>query len=144
MAYVALRPCNFAGQAFRIGDTIPADLVQPGIAKSLIAMGRIAAAEGTATEPKQAEPEAIHMEAPIGITLKTKDGPLLTVHTASGLQSVFDVLTGTVKEAEATINGITDEDALILIHATDSRKSVKELAANRAAELNPEAEGGDQ
>ena len=143
MAYVALKPCNFAGQAFRIGDTIPADLVQPGIAKSLIAMGRIAAADGTATETKPAEPEE-PKEITIGIMLKTKDGILHTSQTPDGLQSVFDVLTGNVKEAEATINGISEEDALILIHASDSRKSVKELAANRAAEITQEAEGGDQ
>lgn len=139
MAYIALKPCNFAGQAYKIGDIIPADVVLPGAAKSLTKMGRIAVAEGTETEPKQEEPK----DLTIGILVKTEDGPLATWLSGTGLQAVFDVLTGNVKDAETIIKGIAEDDALILIHATDNRKTVKELAKTRAAELAQEAEGGD-
>lgn len=143
MAYVACKPCNFAGQAFRIGDIIPADIVQPGIAKRLIAMGRIAAADGTATETKTAEPEKTE-PATIEIVIHANEGDMPLEVTKEGIQAVFDVLTDKVSAAEKTIEAMEDPDALILLHIADGRKSVKELAETRAKALNSEAEGGDQ
>ena len=34
MAYTALKPCGFAGQKFKIGETIPEELILPGAAKT--------------------------------------------------------------------------------------------------------------
>lgn len=42
MAYTALKPCRFAGQSFRIGESVPVEVIQPGAAKSLVKMGVIA------------------------------------------------------------------------------------------------------
>lgn len=42
MAYVALKPCCFAGQKFWIGETIPDGLVLPEMAGRLIEMGKLA------------------------------------------------------------------------------------------------------
>jgi hypothetical protein len=42
MAYVALKPCCFAGQKFWIGEAVPAELVLPEMAGRLIQMGKLA------------------------------------------------------------------------------------------------------
>ena len=42
MAYVALKPCCFAGQKFWIGEAVPAELVLPEMARRLIQMGKLA------------------------------------------------------------------------------------------------------
>ena len=60
--------------------------------------------------------------------------------TLEGLQAIFDALTGNVKKAEEVIQTVTNEDALILLHATDNRKSVKELAEERAKALQEAGE----
>ena len=138
MAYVACQPCNFAGQSFRIGETIPVELVQPGAAKRLIKMGRIAEMDGeTASETPTTETKENTTE----IVVHGSDGDMSLNVTTEGLQAIFDVLGGVVGDAEAIIEQMTDEDALILLHVSDSRKSIKELAFNRADALTKEAEG---
>lgn len=39
MAFIALKPCSFGGQSFRIGDQVPQDLVLPEMKRRLISMG---------------------------------------------------------------------------------------------------------
>lgn len=134
MAYVAIKPCRFAGQMFLIGDSIPAELVQPGAANNLMKMGLIAA-DGAETGAKPAEP--VRTEAPtMEVLTHVDEGDMPLNVTKEGLQSVFDVLTNKVAEAEAIIAAMEDQDALILLHVTDSRKSVKELAMARAKDLS--------
>jgi len=125
MAFIATKPCKFAGQTFRIGEAIPAEAIQPGSVRNLVKMGIIA--EG---EPEEMTPQ--EGETTIAITIHEKEGDLPLELTSEGLQSVFDVLTSTVGDAETIINEMTDGDALILLNAADSRKSVKELAETRA------------
>ncbi len=57
MAFTALKPCNFAGTQFKIGDTIPDGMVLPEMAPRLIKMGKIAETpKASAPEPKDKEP----------------------------------------------------------------------------------------
>lgn len=134
MAYTAIKPCRFAGQSFRIGDTVPAEVIQPGAAKNLVKMGIIA------------ESGSVINAAPI----KTVKAPVnkVVIHskgmdlspTPRGLQEIFDVLTANVSAAETIISEMTDDDALILLNISDSRKSVKELTEARAKALSTEGE----
>lgn len=55
--YSALKPCKFAGQAFRIGNRIPDGLIRKEAAPRLIKMGVIAAVEGEIEEPSSLEGE---------------------------------------------------------------------------------------
>lgn len=134
MAFIAIKPCRFAGQSFKIGEVVPADVMQPGISKNLVKMGIIAEEGGAIAEPqvkpvKLPNPEVvIHVE---NMELRP---------TPKGLQAIFDVLTSTVGAAETIINKMTDNDALILLHVSDSRKSVKELAEARATAISAPAE----
>ena len=133
MAYIALKPCRFAGQSFRVGAIVPAEIVQPGASKSLVRMGIIAAEGDVETLTPQ------EGEATIAITIHANEGDMPLDVTGEGIQSVFDVLTSNAKTAETIIDGMTDGDALILLHVSDSRKSIKELAENRAKALSEAA-----
>lgn len=123
MEYVALKPCSLGGRKFRIGETVPEEVIQPGAEKNLIGMQIIAAKEGA---DSTAAPEAITIKIDGDLELKIK---------GEGLQSVVDVLVGTADDAEATIKEMTDADALILLDYIDKRKTVKELAKERALAL---------
>lgn len=137
MAYVALKPCRFAGQSFKIGEIVPVDALQPGAAKNLVRMGVIAESEeAAAPKPTAEEPELVDE---IAIRINIHDMPLDV--TVDGLQAIFDVLTSTASEAENIIQEMTDEDALILLNASDSRKSIKSLTEERAKALLKKPEG---
>lgn len=140
MAYIACKPCRFAGQSFKVGEIIPAVVLQPGASKNLVKMGIIAEEGG---ELLEAIP-ATTIEAPktgTTITIHAAEGNLDLNLTQEGLQAIFDVLTANVSAAEPIINEMTDADALILLHISDSRKSVKELAETRAKALDAPQEG---
>lgn len=133
MAYIAVKPCKFAGQSFRIGDSVPDEAIHPGAIRNLIKMGLIAEAEATATKAADAEKEATPT---IKITIHAKEGDLILTPTAEGLQAIFDVLTSSIATAEPTIDEMTDGDALILLDVADNRKSIKELCRTRAQEIS--------
>lgn len=138
MAYIAQKPCRLAGQAFLIGDIVPDEVIHPGNAKNLLKMGIIAEAGGeTATETLVVKER---VSEPMVITIHTKEGDLELEPTAEGIQAVFNVLTTSAKDVEPTIKAMTDADALILLDLADSRKSVKELARDRALEISQEGE----
>jgi|GEM_PF-3364748 len=42
MDFIALKPCCFAGQKFKIGETVPGELILPEMQKRLLAMGKLA------------------------------------------------------------------------------------------------------
>lgn len=146
MAFIAVKPCKFAGQRFRIGEEIPADVIQPGAAKNLIKMGVIAERKD---EYPTAEPDTItavkigeEIRMPdVEIIIHAEEGDMPLNPTTEGLQVIFDVLTSNVSDAEPIIKEMTDGDALILLHLADSRKSIKELAETRAKALNAPQEG---
>lgn len=60
MYYKALKPCKFAGKAYKIGDSIDASVVLPTAAPGLIKIGKIAAVEGAYadTDPAGTAPTA--------------------------------------------------------------------------------------
>lgn len=135
MTYIALKPCKFAGQAFKIGDTIPGGCILPGAAKNLVKMEIIASADGAGVPVSN---------GPIAITARAEGGDMALQLTDIGLQQIFDALTANVEGAEKIIETMTDEDALILLHMCDSRKGVKTAAEERAKALEPEAEEEEQ
>lgn len=135
MAYVALKPCCFAGIRFKIGDTVPDEVIHPGTAKNLVKMNVIAT---QGQEP--VEVITIPAESKIQINVRVEEGNMPLEVTEDGLQAIFDVLCGNVSEAESVIERMTDSEALILLHISDSRKSIKEAAEARAKALD-KAEG---
>lgn len=137
MKLIAKKPCSFAGRDFFIGDEIPAEsVVDP---RGMEKMGIIAIANDL--EPA---PAAAPADAPVNITIHAEEGDLLLSISEAALQTVVDVLAGTVPDGEVIIAGMTESDALILLDVTDGRKAIKAAAKNRAMELNGLEEGGEQ
>ena len=135
--FVALKPCRFAGLDFKIGDRVPAELIQPGAAPALIKMGLIV------DQNKEAVTAAPAITAPVNskieITVPVEEGRLALEVTKEEIQTIFDVLGSNVTEAEKLINSLTNGEALLLINLVDSRKSVQKAAEERAISLSEEA-----
>ena len=145
MAYVALKPCCFAGQRFLIGEIVPDEVVHPGNANNAIRMGLIAKQDGAAVPAAvSGEETETHTVETMTVTIHAEEGDLPLNLTAEGLQAVVDVLTSKVEDAEPIVEAMTDGDALILLHLTDTRKSVKSAAEARAKALNEEESAGEQ
>lgn len=137
MKLVAQRPCSFGGKRFVIGEEIPTDLVvnPAALAKmGVISIVNDAPAVATAIDP--GDPAG---DCPgIAVVLHTEKGDFHLNLTQEGLQSVVDVLTSRGDDAKAIVEQMTDEHALILLDATDSRKNIKEAAKARAMALSSE------
>lgn len=133
MAYTALKPCRFAGQSYKVGNSVPAASLQPGAAQNLIKMGVLGKADDVEAETKTV---TVEVPTPITLTITVGQEEMTLEPSLAGLQSVVDVLMTTVENAEPIVNAMTDDDALILLDSVDSRKSIKDLAAARATELS--------
>lgn len=128
MKLIAQKPCCFGGKQFFIGEEIPEEFVLDPKAQEM--MGTLVIVTN-GTETKSVET--------VSVTLHSKQGDMPLTVSSDGIQSIFDALTGDVEYAKKTVKEMTDEDALILLHAAESRKSVQAAAEARANELS---EGG--
>lgn len=122
MAYVAMKPCRFAGTAYKIGDAVPASALVDGAADRLLKQEVLALA-----------PEA---EAPVLTeTVTISDEEVELTITQDGLDLNVAVLQATVEAAAPIIAAATDVDGLKLLSVLDSRKGVTDAVAARLAEL---------
>ena len=143
--YVVKKPVNIGGKRRAIGELVNLDEVKSG---TLIRCGYVAkidsglldvAEEGGAFKAQEG---AIEINVPI----IQKDG---SMDLSVGLETVseaFRLLQAAPNDAIETINGITDEDLLIILDACDSRKAVHAAVRARATALqeaakNVEGEG---
>lgn len=142
MKLIARKACSFGGKKFYIGDAIPVELVLDPTGQEK--MGVLAIVNDDAGTTPSAEPHKV--VDTMTVVVRANEGDLPLSLTQEGLQAVVDVLTGTVEDAEPIIAALNDGDALILLHLTDTRKSIKNAAETRAKALNanPEESEGDQ
>jgi hypothetical protein len=68
----------------------------------------------------------------ISIPVKGENGEITLEATPEEIQKVFSVLQMTASEGITEIGNIESENALILIHATDTRKTIQNAAKERA------------
>ncbi len=127
MKLIAKKPCSFGGKKFYIGDEIPAEYILDPKAQEKLG---VLACVGEEITP-----------VTVPIAVQSAKGKMELNITGEGMQSIFDVLTGKANEVEPIIKEMTDGDALILLHITDSRKSIQSAAEARAHELE---EAGEQ
>ena len=142
MKLIAQKPCSFGGKKFYIGEEIPAEAVLNPKEQAKMGVLAIVSNDSGATQPA-GEKEAINPVDTMTVVIRAEEGDLPLNLTAEGLQAVIDVLTSKVEDAEPIVEAMTDGDALILLHLTDTRKSVKTAAEARAKALNEaeESEG---
>jgi hypothetical protein len=133
---IALKPCSFGGKKFYIGDEIPEEYVESPSKQEQLGVLKVVNVDSEVTEVTE---NVVVTDPTLSIVVQSNGEEMILEPTDRGVQDVFNVLIGKAAEAEAIINQMTDGDALILLHLSDSRKSVKEAAEARAKELE-----GDQ
>lgn len=142
MKLIAQKPCNFGGKKFYCGMEIPAELVLNPNAQAK--MGVLAIVPDDArTTPSVDVTETSPVET-MTVVIHAEEGDMPLNLTAEGLQAVVDVLTSNVEDAEPIVAAMNDGDALILLHLTDTRKTVKTAAEARAKAVNAEESEGEQ
>ena len=135
--YTCTKPATFAGVRYLPGDTVPAEAIPADRVGAVIRLGLIAEAQ-PAQEVQPAPP------APFTVPVTLEDGTVCDVEvTPETVVEAVTVLQMTAEDAMHRIKTVTDDTALILIDACESRKTVKKAAAARAAELEgvPGTEG---
>ena len=145
--YIALKAVTFGGVAYPEGATIPADVVLPSRVPALLRTKVIAklsdinesnhvgGAEMPHIEPKEVEG--------VNLPIKTEDGVLELLASREDIVKAVETMQMNAEEAEKSIKEIESEDALIIIDACDSRKTVKKAVKERAEALRAEAEQGN-
>ena len=130
--FTCTKPAVFAGIKYLPGDIVPAEAIPADRVGAVIRLGLIAEAQ-PAQEVQPAAP------APFTVPVTLEDGTVCDVEvTPETVVETVTVLQMTAEDAMHRIKTVTDDTALILIDACESRKTVKKAAAARAAEL----EGG--
>ena len=133
MNYVALKPVNFGGKQYKIGETIPEGVVDERRSLFLKKSGHIAEAasvNGANTENLSVNPNTLSIPL-----LQSKHE--LAVNAQQLLQ-FFATIQKTMEEAKIEIATMTEEDVpvLELLHEIDSRKGIKAAVETRLADLS--------
>ena len=149
MSYLCRKGLNIYGVAYKPGDVIPCGVILPNRVRTLTAVGMISeVAENTETPVVNSQPVASVPElSTITIPVKGENGDITLNVTPDEVQEVFSLLQMTANEGIAAIGKIKSDNVLILIHATDTRKTVQNAAKERAdilsyAESNKNALNG--
>lgn len=133
MNYVALKPVNFGGKQYKIGETIPEGVVDERRSLFLKKSGHIAEAasvNGANTENLSVNPNTLSIPL-----LQSKHE---LVMNAQKLSQFFATIQKTMDEAKIEIATMTEEDVpvLELLHEIDSRKGIKAAVETRLADLS--------
>lgn len=132
--FIALKPCNFAGQSFLTGKIVPAELVDVRAVRRLKRQ-RILAEANEQKEVVEVAVEQTETKQLFTVPVLTDEGTLPVELPAEDLETLFMVLQKTADEAGGIIAEQTNKDLLLCIHALDSRKTVKNAAKERATAL---------
>lgn len=129
--FIANKPCTFRGQNFLIGEVIPTELIDERAIGRLKQMRVITEVDADAkTTVKTASANTI------SVPIVGNDGEFTVELQKDTANLLFNVLQHNTEDATVMIEGITDTDLLLCIHALDGRKNIKKLAKERATALN--------
>lgn len=165
MKLIAKKPCSFGGENFFIGNEIPVELVaDPAVQEKLgvIAISNVgregvpAGEAGTFTQ-EQVDEMIVNavaelkdnggaFEGTVQIAVKGKsDGENEQVTsvpaTPEEIQQVFSIMQLNADDGAKAVTEVKSEKVLILLHAADSRKTIKDAAKKQVDVLfstNPE------
>ena len=135
MNYVALKPVNFGGKRYKIGETIPEGVVDERRSLFLKKSGHIAevaSVNGAYAEDLNVNPNTLSIPL-----LQSKHE--LAVNAQQLLQ-FFATIQKTMEEAKIEIATMTEEAVLQLLHEIDSRKGIKAAVETRLADLSTDTD----
>lgn len=130
MNYIALKPINFGGNQYKIGETIPESVVDKRRALFLQKSGHIA----ESTNARINENQSGDLDKLSISLLQSKQE---VESNSQQLLRFFSIAQKTIDEAKQDIATITAEDmpVLQLLHEIDSRKGIRAATEARIAEL---------
>lgn len=130
MAFICLKACALGGIQYGQGDSVPEEAVLPARARALQRMGYLA------EQPPQTGVERNPpTDTPIlvSVVFGEETGDLLI--WPEDIRTVFCILQKNAEDATKAIAAVERDGTLMLLHAADSRKTVKAAAAARAKAL---------
>jgi DUF438 domain-containing protein len=134
MRYIANKPCSFNGKKYFIGEEIPADSISNPQAQEKLGIITIANGEGVVAELRATEPGAY--EGVVPIVISTEEGESMSLPmTPEEIQQVVTIQQLSAENAIKAVAEVTNENILILVHAIEGRKTVKEAAKKRVDSL---------
>lgn len=150
MRLIANKPCSFGGRQFYIGDEIPSDLVadvraqeKMGVITTANDMKGVSGVESDALFTQEqvekmvaeAVSEAGSLTDRTMIILVKDDSTEQQTEvlvTQEEIQQVFSIMQMNATDGAEAITEVKSENVLILLHATDSRKTIKDAAKKQA------------
>lgn len=152
MKLIAQKPCNFCGKRFFVGDEIPAELVVSPKTQAKLGVLTIYNDGGVVSgnAPLEATVDAGEVIAPlraiedqiqVSIPIEAENGTQTLSVAPGSVAEALRIMQMDVKDAEKVIENLDDEYALIILHACDSRKGIKNASEKKALLIqHPEEE----
>ena len=133
MAYICVRPMTLMGNQYWPGDVIAPEHIVPGREKAMKANGRITEVDS----PDTAAPTPTTGIVIIAVPVIGADGEDITLQmTGEDVANAIRILQLNAEKATRAIKAVEVEDVLILIHALETRASVKKAAETQADKLS--------
>ena len=148
MKLIAQKPCSFGGKQFFIGDEIPAGLVADARMQEKMGVITIAndAVNNTVLEMEQKQTVMIPVK---GGSDGDNEQHTAVSATPEEIRQAFGIMQMNSTDGVEAIVGVKSENVLILLHAADTRKTIKDAAKKQADNIfstsgNPnESTGGN-
>lgn len=143
MNYVCVKPITLFGNDYKPGELIQEGHILPARVRALVLTGCIAEVTGNTELPVA---ELVQVETGEEVTfsvpvVQESDGDTAQVMgvplTEGEVQHIFSIMQMTVEEAAKAVKDVTSENVLIVLHAADSRNTVKKAAKSQAETLTP-------
>ena len=139
--FICKKSITLSGRNFSYGEVIPDGFVLPERALSLMRSNYITEVDAAGTEPHTTKPISVPQ---LIIPIYTEQGVLeLTLNPEIVVQLLI-IMQKSVEEAAKEIGELENRDALLLLHAVDSRKGVQKAAEERNAQLQREPEANTE
>lgn len=140
MQYLCERQLTAGGKTYNPGNIIPDGVILPERSSKLIKNGYISKIDGgtAVAELKKTEPNAWQDIIQISVK-RDSDGENEQITAIPArpeeIQQVFSIMQLNAEEGAKSIAGVKSENVLILLHAADSRKTIKNAAKEQADKL---------
>lgn len=133
MSYICRKGLNISGVQYKPGELIPDGVILTNRIRPLMAVGAISEVENTVIPAVGiSQPDtAVSELSTVSIPVKSESGNIMLEMTPDEVRTVFAVLQMTANEGITAIGKIESDNVLIMIHATDSRKTIQNAAKER-------------
>lgn len=136
MSYTVLKPINLGGKRRFIGEVIETEVVVKERANTLVKNGYLAEIQTLPELVADTKQTNKVIKIPI---IQDEESMDVNLYDSDIIQ-IFMIMQMPVEEAINKIPLIEDENLLILLHATDSRKRIKTAAVEQAKKLKEASE----